>query len=207
MKAIKEINFTCPNCEKEYLVLTSSEEIFCGKNICCPCCKKQGLQTEECKMFHLELERYANGTVLSKDDYKGLLMEKAVSDALTSLNVPHNHNPFDNTYPCYQNKRPDIMVEELNLVVECKNLSKSEVEKSLSIGWLDENIINRPYFEKYKLKIVMFSYKPQKPQVSYLKSKGWKVYSLETQILTAKQMKKSIGKMRQRFWWLQKNYT
>ena len=117
MKEIKQIEFACPDCGKDYIVLTSSEEIFCGKGICCSCCKKQGLQSEECKMFHLELEREANGTVLSRDDMKGLLMEKAVSDALTSLRIPHTHNPFNNTYPRYQNKKPDIIIEKLSLAI------------------------------------------------------------------------------------------
>jgi hypothetical protein len=204
MKELNEIDFTCPNCLKEYHVSTPSEEIFCGKGICCSCCKKQGLQYEECKMFHLGLEREANGTLLSRDDMKGLLLEKAVSDVLASLKIPHYHNPFDNTYPCYQNKTPDIIVEKLSLVIECKNLCQIQVEQRLSNIWLDTNIIKRPYFEKYERKIVMFSYKPRKPHVSYLKSNGWKVYNLGTQINTTKQMKESIGKIKQRFYWLTK---
>ena len=136
MNKLNEIDFTCPNCRKEYHVLTTGEEVFCGKGICCSCCKKQGFQNEECKMFKLWLERETNGAELSKDDIKGLLMEKAVSDVLTSLKIPHNHNPFDNTYPCYQNKRPDIIVEKLGLVIECKNLSQIQAEQRLSNAWL-----------------------------------------------------------------------
>jgi hypothetical protein len=204
MKELNEIDFTCPNCRKEYHISTPIEELFCGKGICCSCCKKQGLQYEECKMFHLGLEREANGTLLSRDDMKGLLLEKAVSDVLASLKIPHYHNPFDNTYPCYQNKTPDIIVEKLSLVIECKNLCQIQVEQRLSNIWLDTNIIKRPYFEKYERKIVMFSYKPRKPHVSYLKSNGWKVYNLGTQINTTKQMKESIGKIKQRFYWLTK---
>lgn len=204
MKEINQIDCACPDCGKKYIVLTPSEQIFCGKGICCSCCKKQGLQSEECKMFQLELEREANGTVLSRDDMKGLLMEKAVSDALTSLKIPHTHNPFNNTYPCYQNKRPDIIIEKLSLAIECKNLSQIQVDQRLSNAWLDENIIGRPYFKNYKLKIAFFSYKPRQSSVAYLNKHGWRAYSLGTQILTAEQMKKSLGKMKQRFYWLKK---
>ena len=207
MKEITEIDFTCPDCGKEYHVLTPSEELFCGKGICCSCCKKQGSQSEECTMFQLELEREANGTVLSRDDMKGLLMEKAVSDALTSLKIPHTHNPFNNTYPCYQNKRPDIIIEKLNLAIECKNLSQIQVDQRLSNAWLDENIIGRPYFKNYKRKIAFFSYKPRQSSVAYLNKHDWRAYSLGAQILTAKEMKKSLGKMKQRFCWLQKEYA
>ena len=155
-------------------------------------------------MFHLENKREANGTVLSRDDMKGLLMEKAVSDSLTSLKIPHTHNPFSNTYPCYQNKRPDITVEKLNLAIECKNLNQVQVEQRLSNAWLDENIIDRPYFKNYKLKIAFFSYKPRQSSIDYLKKHDWRTYSLGTQILTTKEMKKSMGKMKQRFYWLKK---
>ncbi|MCW4045599.1 MAG: hypothetical protein NWE94_08805 [Candidatus Bathyarchaeota archaeon] len=206
MKEIKQIDFTCPNCEKEYIVLTPIEEIFCGKGVCCSCCKKQGLQSDECKMFQLELKRESNGTFLSRDDIKGLLMEKAVSDALTSLKIPHTHNPFNNTYPCYQNKRPDIIIEKLNLAIECKNLNQIQIEQSLSNAWLDENIISRPYFKNYKRKIAFFSYKPRQSSIKYLNTHGWRIYSLGTQILTVKQMRKSMGKMKQRFYWLKVHF-
>lgn len=63
-------------------------------------------------MAQLEFVRFAEGRKLSKNDIKGFLMEKAVSDVLYSLKIPHDHNPFDITYPCYQNKRPDIVVEK-----------------------------------------------------------------------------------------------
>jgi hypothetical protein len=201
---MKDIDFKCPDCGKDYTVIATSEEIFCGKGICCSCCKKKGLQSEECKMFQLEIEREDNGTILSNDDMKGLLMEKAVSDALTSLNVPHTHNPFNNTYPCYQNKRPDIIIEKLNLAIECKNLNQIQVERRLSNAWLDENIILRPYFKNYKRKIAFFSYKPRQSSIEHLRKNDWQTYSLGTQILNAKQVKKSMGKMKQRLYWLKK---
>jgi hypothetical protein len=204
MKEINEIDFTCPNCKKEYTVITFSKLPFCGKGVCCKCCKKQGLQPIECEIDQLELERFAQGKRLSKNDVKGLLMEMAVSESLDALKIPHKHNPFNNTYPNYQNECPDITVENLNLVIECKNLSKKQIEERLSEAWLDENIIKRPYFKNYKCKIAFFSYKPRNSNISYLNKYGWRVYSLDNQILTAKQTKKSMGKMKQRFYWLTK---
>jgi hypothetical protein len=204
---MNEIDFTCPDRGKEYLVLTDSNSPFCGKGICCKCCKRQGLQSQDCEMEQLALERFAQGKDrLNKNHLKGLLMEKAVSDALQVLGIPHDHIPFDNTYPCYQNKRPDIIVDKLNMTIECKNLSQKQIEDSLSEEWLDKNIIKRPYFKDYKRKIVFFSYKPQKPSVQYLNTHGWRVYGLGTQVLTVKQMNKSIGKIKQRFYWLKKQF-
>lgn len=204
MKELNEIDFTCPNCKKEYTVITFNDWLFCGKGVCCKCCEKQGLQSIDCEMAQLELERLAQGKRLNNNDLKGLLMEMAVSNALNSLKIPHKHNPFDNTFPCYQNKNPDITIEDLNLVIECKNLSQRQINERLSEAWLDENIVKRPYFKNYKYKIAFFSYKPRHSLIAYLNKYGWRVYSLDNQILTVKQMKKSIGKMRQRFYWLTK---
>ena len=158
-------------------------------------------------MANLELQRFAEGKKLSENDIKGLLMESAVSDALHLLRILHNHNPFDNTYPCFQNKRPDIDIEKPKLVIECKNLSKKQVDHSLSQDWLDKNIVKRPYFAKYRRKVVLFSFKPLKPSITYLHRRGWRVYSLGLQILTPKQQKKAIGKMKQKFYWLKKVET
>jgi hypothetical protein len=90
------------------------------------------------------------------------------------------------------------------MVIECKNLSQKTVEQTISKEWLDENIVKRPYFKNYKHKIAFFSYKPSQSSVEYLNMHGWRIYSLGTQILTVKQMRKSIGKMKQRFYWLKK---
>lgn len=114
------------------------------KNMCCKCCEKQGLQPPQCKRAQLEIDRYIKGVKLNQNDIKGLLLEKAISNALTALNIPHEHNPFNNTYPCYQNKFPDITIKKLDIVIECKNLSKKQVDH-LTTGWLDRNIIDRPY--------------------------------------------------------------
>jgi hypothetical protein len=155
-------------------------------------------------MTKLEFERFAQGKRLSKNDLKGLLMEMAVSESLDALKIPHKHNPFNNAYPNYQNECPDIVIEDLNLVIECKNLSQKQIDDRLSEAWLEENITGRPYFKNYKRKVAFFSYKPRQSRVEYLNKHGWRVYSLGTQILTAKQMKESMGKMKQRFYWLKK---
>jgi hypothetical protein len=205
MKELNEIDFACPDCKREFLVYTDSNSAFCGKGVCCKCCKRIELQPKECEMEQLALERFAQGKdILNNNDLKGLLMEMAVSNALNSLKILHKHNPFDNTFPCYQNKNPDIIIEDLNLVIECKNLSQKQISDRLSEAWLDENIIKRPYFKNFKYKIAFFSYKPRRSLIAYLNKYGWRVYSLDNQILTTKQMKKSIGKMRQRFYWLTK---
>ena len=203
---MKIIDYTCKNCgiEKERIIFDVS---VCLQGVCCVCCKKLKQQSLACEMAQLEFTRFAQGKRLSENDIKGVLLEKAMSDVLYLLKIPHSHNPFDNTYPCYQNKSPDIVVEKLNLVVECKNLSKKQVDHSLSEDWLDKNIVKRPYFAKYRRKIVLLSFKPLKPSTAYLHRHGWKVYSLGTQILTPKEQKKSRGKIKQRFFWLKKEYS
>jgi hypothetical protein len=158
-------------------------------------------------MAQLEMKRFAEGKELSKNDIKGLLLEKAVSDTLYSLGISHNHNPFDNTYPCYQNKRPDITIPKIDVVIECKNLSKKQVDHTVSEEWLDKNITRRRYFLKYKHKIVLFSFKPRKPLREYLNRRGWKVYGLGEQILSLKQGQKAIGKIKRRLHWLKKEYN
>ena len=200
------IEYTCPICGKERTLIILKDSSPCKIGLCCDCCEKQGLKPLKCKMAKLELQRFAKGKKLNSNDIKGYLMEKAVSDALYSLRISHDHNPFNNTYPCYQNKRPDIVIKKLNMVIECKNLSKKQVVHSLSENWLDRNVIKRPYFKKYRRKIVVFSFKPLRPSITYLHNHGWKVYSIGTQILTLKQQKKAVGKMKQRLCWLQKEY-
>jgi hypothetical protein len=157
-------------------------------------------------MAQLELKRFAEGKQLNKNDIKGLLLEKALSDTLYSLNIPHNHNPFDNTYPCYQNKRPDITIPKIDVVIECKNLSKKQVDHTVSEEWLDKNVIKRRCPLKYRHKIVLFSFKPRKRFRDYLNRYGWKVYNLGEQVLNMRQERKTIGKLRRRFYWLRKEY-
>jgi hypothetical protein len=155
-------------------------------------------------MWEKEFERIMEGKELNLNEFKGLLLEKAVSDVLYALKVPHEHNPFDITYPCYQNKRPDIIIEKPKTIIECKNLSKNQVENYLSKEWLNENIIKRDYPKGYRKRIVVFSYKPTQTNLEYLHRHGWKVYSLGAQLLSMKQEKKSIGKLKQKFHWVTK---
>lgn len=206
-KSMKIISFTCQTCGQMETRLTFPDDPPCQnpKNMCCKCCEKQGLQPEQCKRFHLEVDRFIKGVQLSEDDFKGLLLEEALSDALKALQIPHKHNPFNNTYPCYQNKCPDIVIEKLKTVIECKNLNKKQVDH-LTIGWLDRNIIDRPHNRGYERKLVLFSYKPRLTLIRYLKNHGWKVYGLGTQILTARQERKAIGKLIRNFYWLKKEY-
>jgi len=203
--SVSEIDFKCANCSKEATVYTISGKLpACMEKVCCECCIKQGFQTKECETLRKELERLEEGKELTQNEVKGLLLEKAVSDALYALKIPHDHNPFTINYPCYQNKRPDIVIKEPKLVIECKNLSQNEVEHWMSKKWLNENIVKREYFKGYRKKIVVFSYMPPKTSLNYLHRHGWKVYSLGTQLLTLKAQNKSIGKMKQKFYWLTK---
>jgi hypothetical protein len=155
-------------------------------------------------MAQLEFERFAQGKSLTKNDIKGLLMEKAISDTLNTLKIHHDHNPFNNTYPCYQNKRPDITIEKLRTVVECKNLSEKQVEHTLSQEWLNENIVKRPYFAKYRRKIAFFSYRPRQSSADYLHMHGWRIWALGSQITSFRQQKKAMGRVKQKVFWLTK---
>ena len=203
---MKITDYKCIACEREFTRIVFGDVPICDNGLCCKCCKKQRLQPIECEMAQLEMKRFAEGKQLNENDIKGLLLEKAVSDTLHSLSIPHNHNPFDNTYPCYQNKRPDITIPKIDVVIECKNLSKKQVDHTVSEQWLDENIIKRRYPLKYKHKIVLFSFKPRKPLKEYLNRHGWKTYGLGEQILSLKQERKTIGKIKRRLYWLKKGY-
>jgi len=202
---MKITNYKCQTCGKDKTRISFSDEILCKKGICCKCCEKQGLQPTECKIAQLELERFSAGKQLNKNDVKGLLLEKSVSDTLHILKIPHNHNPFNNTYPCYQIKRPDITIQKLDILIECKNLSKKQVDH-LSKEWLDENMINRPNVTKYRRKIALFSFGPRKSLVRHLNKYGWRVYGLGTQILTLKQCRKETGNLIKKFYWIKKKY-
>jgi hypothetical protein len=197
--------FRCNTCGKDIRRLKFRGRTPCfGNNMCCDCCKKKGLQSEKCKLDWLELKLIEEGKELNQNEIKGLLLERAMSDTLKKLNIPHKHNPFKLYYSNYQAKNPDIVIEQLDAIIECKNLSKRQVEKSISPKWLDKHIINRPNSSKYCLKMALFSYKPPVPLIKYLKKYNWKVYGLGFQILNLKQEKKAIPRLKQQFWWLTK---
>lgn len=181
------------------------DDTRCPSDTCCDCCKGKGLQSPECKMDTLEFERYIEGKQLSKNDVKGLLLERALSNALKALQIQPKHNPFNNTYPCYQNKSPDITIKKLDIVIECKNLSKKQVDH-LTTGWLDRNVIDRPYNRGYERKLVLFSFKPRAPLIHHLNKHGWRVYGLGMQILTPKEERKATGKLVRNFYWLKREY-
>ena len=54
--------------------------------------------------------------------------------------------------------------------------------------------------------MALFSYKPRKTLIKYLKSHGWRSYGLGFQILNIKQEEKAMPKLKQQFWWLKKLY-
>jgi len=200
---MKIIEYTCKTCGKDTIRIVFGNN--CDKQFCCKCCKNQGFQPRDCKIGQLEFERFSHGKQLTENDVKGLLLEKALSDTLNELKIPHEHNPFNNTYPCFQVERPDITLETPNLLIECKNLSEKEINY-LSKSWLDENVINRPQVKNYGRKIALFSYKPRKNLIQHLNTRGWRVYGLGTQILTLKQAIKARGKLKQRFYWIKKQH-
>jgi hypothetical protein len=198
------VTFKCHTCDEE-------KERFdwltpCHGDMCCSCCIKEGLAPERCKLNSLELERMSKGEELNENELKGIFLERAMSNTLRKLEVPHKHNPFTLCYSSYQTKNPDITIEALNAVIECKNLKQEQVN-FLSEQWLDKNVILRPKTSGYTLKLALFSYKPRKNLAKYLKSHGWRSYGLGFQILNEKQEKKAIPRLKQQFWWLRKAYN
>jgi len=199
--------FLCNICGKwtERLRFRGKTPCF-GNNMCCDCCKKKGLQSEDCKLACLELDLLNKGKKLNKNEEKGVSLERAMSATLDRLEVPHQHNPFKLYYSNRQGKNPDIIIEELDAIIECKNLNKNQVENRISTKWLDKNIIKRPKTSGYSLKMALFSYKPHEQLIKYLKKFNWKVYGLGFQILNIKQERKAIPRLKQQFWWLKKKY-
>jgi hypothetical protein len=187
----------CPKCGKTHLTTGNTTS---GK-VCITCRRKQGLVNQQSKRLRKELDRLLEGKELSRNHKKGMLLEYAVSTALDQLGIPNDSNPFDLTYPCYQENRPDIIVRVLNVVIECKNLNRSETRK-LNRGWLDANIIERPQVGSFEEKIAVFSYEPQQSTADYLETKGWRTYSIGSQILTLEQAKNSIPRLKQQLCWL-----
>lgn len=203
---MKIISIKCQACGQLRTRITFVDDTRCPSDTCCDCCKKHDSQTPECRMDMLEFERYIEGKQLNKNDIKGMQLERAISNALKALQIPHKHNPFNNTYPCYQNKCPDIIIEKLDTVIECKNLSKKQVDH-LTTKWLDKHIIDRDYNKGYKHKIALFSFKPRLPLFRYLHNHGWKAYCLGTQILTSREEQKASGKLVSYVHWLKKEYS
>jgi hypothetical protein len=202
---METVTFKCNTCGEEKSRLVPQGVTPCHGDMCCKCCKKKGLQDNECKLACLEADLIIDGKELNKNELKGIFLERAISDTLNNLGIPHKHNPFRLYYSNYQGKNPDIIIDSLDAIIECKNLNGKQVNL-LSTQWLDENVVNRPNTSKYTLKMVLFSYKPRKTLTNYLKSQGWRSYGLGFQILNSKKEQKALPRLRQRFWWLRKLY-
>jgi hypothetical protein len=177
----------------------------CYGDMCCECCKKKGLQSDRCKLACLEFDLLGKGKQLNRNEEKGIFLERAISNTLKNLGIMHQHNPFKLYYSNYQGKNPDIIIEALNGIIECKNLNKRQVDL-LSTQWIDENIVCRPKTSGYNLKMALFSYKPRQNLVKYLNRHGWRSYGLGFQILNQKQEQRAMRKLKQQFWWLKKLY-
>ncbi len=173
-------------------------------------CVANAVRRKDCKMIVvnwlvLNLNFYNNGKELNENELKGIFLERAISNTLNNLGIPHKHNPFRLYYSNYQGKNPDIIIDSLDAIFECKNINEKQVNL-LSTQWLDENVVQRPNTSKYTLKMALFSYKPRQNLVKYLKSNGWRSYGLGFQILNMKQERKVIPRLKQQFWWLRKAY-
>jgi hypothetical protein len=195
---MKEVTFRCRECGT---LIWTFDDTKSSNTLCIACRRKHGLLNQESERLRKELERLQEGKELNSNQKKDLLLELAVSEALKELKIPHDPNPFDVTYPCYQEDRPDIIIERLDTVIECKNLNEKQVIH-LNKKWLDENIIERPNVASYKCKRVVFSYGLRCSLKEHLENHGWKAYSLGTQILTLKEAYEAIPKLKQRFAWL-----
>lgn len=198
--------FPCNTCGEEKTRLRLERTKPCYGDMCCDCCKKKGLQTSKCILNCLELELIKQDKKLNLNEMKGVFLERAISTTLNRLKVPHKHNPFKLYYSNYQGKNPDIIIEELNAIIECKNINQNQAEDIISKKWLDKHIIKRRNTSKYGLKMALFSYKPPESLIKYLKEHNYRVYGLGFQILNAKQEKKAIPRLKQRFWWLKKRF-
>jgi len=150
------------------------------------------------KKYHLQ----GKDTILNQE--KGKLLEKATSKALENLRIPHKHNPFGETYFRYTGKTGDILINELNLVIECKNLSFQSA-KYLNREWVRREVTDRKETEKFKYRILVVSYPlPQKIR-EYLNFKGWKVISIGYQV-TSESFLLTIKLLMRKLFWLSRMY-
>jgi hypothetical protein len=196
---MKIVTYKCKICGEERT--TTDDAIFYREKICGTCRRKLGLANEESEHLQKELERLLQNKELSSNHKKGMLLEYAVSQTLDELGIPHDHNPFDITYPCYQEENPDIIIKALDTIVECKNLGKSETD-NLTRGWMNQNVVEREKVSSFKNKIVVFSHEPKSSLVEYLQTKGWRTYTTESQVLTLGQARTAIPRLKQQLCWL-----
>jgi hypothetical protein len=196
---MRAVSFKCRKCGKA--ILTTDEAKSYIERICIGCRRKQGLVSPESERLRKELQRLLEGKELSRNHRLGVLLEKAVSDALNELRIPHDHNPFDITYPCYQEDNPDIVIGKLSTIIECKNLNKKQIDH-LTPKWLNDNVIERPKVSSYNNKIVVFSYRPRSLLVRHLQTRRWRVYSVGYQILNLEQGDNALLRLKQQLHWL-----
>lgn len=193
------VEYKCKICGET--ITTTDDTRGYHERICIACRRKQGLINEESKRLQKELERLQQGKELSTNHKKGMLLEYAVSETLNGLGIPHEHNPFDITYPCYQEENPDIIIKALNAVLECKNLSKSTTDR-LTPSWIDKNVINRPKVNAFEEKIVVFGYPLKLSLKKYLKDREWRTCAIGSQILTPRHANDAIPRLKQELYWL-----
>ena len=197
------VKYTCATCGE--VTERHHWDAPCYIDMCCSCCIKKGLKSDRSNLFCLDFILDMKGKKLNRNEEKGIFLERAISKTLTNMGILHKNNPFNLCYSSFQIENPDIIIEELSTIIECKNINKHQVDL-LSTQWLDKHIICRPKTSGYSLKMALFSYKPRKNLVKYLKSYGWRTYGLGFQILNEKQEKKAIPRLKQQFWWLRKAY-
>ena len=195
---MRMVTYKCQKCGRRFLTTADAKP---QGVICIACRKKQGLLNRESRLLQKELERLLQGKELSRNHKKGMLLEMAVSKTLDELGIPHDHNPFDITYPCFQEDNPDIVIEKLDTIIECKNLNKVQTDH-LALNWLNDNVVERPKVSSYEDKIVVFGYKPRLMLTKYLKTKGWRTCAVGSQILTQRQAHDAIPRLKQQLDWL-----
>jgi hypothetical protein len=196
----------------KYICYTCGEErektdggTLCYVDKCCNCCMKNGLKSDRSNLDCLDFFLDIKGKKLNLNEEKGISLERAISKTLTNIGILYKNNPFNLCYSSFQIENPDIIIEGLNAIIECKNLNNHQVDL-LSTQWLDKHIICRPKTSGYNLKMALFSYKPRQNLVKYLKSHGWRTYGVGFQILNEKQERKAVRRLKQQFWWLRKAY-
>ena len=121
---MKIVTYKCKICGEERT--TTDDTTYYHERICGTCRRRLGLVNEESKRLNKELERLQQGKELSSNHKKGMLLEYAVSKTLDQLGIPNDPNPFDTTYPCYQENRPDIIIKALNTVVSPEFFSEQK---------------------------------------------------------------------------------
>jgi len=140
------VKYTCKSCGEER---ERPDWITpCFVDICCDCCLKKGLKPDRSNLACQDFELFRKGKELKPDEKKGVSLEKAISTTLENLGIPHIPNPFNLCYSRFQIENPDIIVEGLNAIIECKNLSEFSVS-TLSEAWLRKHFVEVERVKRY----------------------------------------------------------